>query len=174
MEIDVPEDIDVSGYLKFLGQEIGWKQWVKDDLMRKLYQEDLTALRQTITDATFGKFQFVTITDVLDNLGKYLHDVWNGEGEIWHGKQNITKTARFMDVKRIVPTIIGMPLNLTTKAAAHLQLDLEGGVNYSTLSLPSRIREYFWPYASDKAHHDAVHGWIHASPKYNCLLAVQP
>jgi hypothetical protein len=171
MEINETEDIDISGYLKFLGQEIGWKQWVKDDLMGKLYHhENLTLLRQSITDAISGKLHLEEIAHIVYHLGDYLHFAWNGGGTIWRGKQDMTKTARFVDVKRIIPTIIGMPLDLTSKAAAHLQLGLEGQVNFSTLSVTDRVREYFWP--SHDSTPDAIHSSIHISPKFSAMASV--
>ena len=171
MKIDMAEDIGLSGYLKVLGQEIGWKHWEKDDLMRRLYDYSKTKLRETITDTIFGRLHFTDISEILDNLVYVFDYLWNGEGTIWHGKQDVTKTARVMDVKRIVPTIIGMPLNLAAKAAAHLQMDVEGEVNYSTKSIPERmksmvpkpIRNYFFP--STKSDHDEIHAYAYVSPK---------
>lgn len=196
MQIDKTEKISLSAYLKVLGQEIGWKQWQEDTVLRRLYDDDtLTNLRETVAGITLGQFDFDDTFDLVNSLVPFLHKLWHGklvpyirgawtsrwyEGwgthlgrlwtgkfPVWHDKFNITKTVRIMDVKRIIPTIIGMPLNLAAKAVGHLQLDAKWEIFYSTLTMSERVLKYF--FSSAKSPTDNIHALTEISPKYTMI-----
>lgn len=133
--------------------------------MRSLYaRPSLTKLRETITDVIFGKFDFQDVVDITHRLADYFHYAWEGKLPIWHGKINITKTARLLDINRIIPTILGMPLNLTAKAAGHLQLDSEGEVCYHTLPLTEQVLQLLYAPSRD-LDTDKIEAWGEISPK---------
>ena len=162
--MDMSDNVHVSAYLKVLGQEIGWKQWGEDTIIRKLHDhQNLKHLSETISSIMFGHFSSFRISDVVHNLVHFFNYVWKGMVPVHHSKVNITKTVRLMDVKRIIPTITGMPLSLTARVAGHLQLDGEGEINYSTRSVYNKIIDYFFP--SRKPHSDEIHAWAELSPK---------
>jgi hypothetical protein len=169
--INVPEDMSLSGYLKVLGQEVGWTHWDQDYLMESLYgPESLTKLRETITDTIFGRLDFSDVLQIVDKIEHYFHAVWKGETDIWHGKHSVTKCARVLDVKCIIPTIIGMPLNLEAKTTGHLHLDAKEDVSFKTLSLPERIKRHFFSSSStEQNQYDTIHSEVLVSPKLSLL-----
>lgn len=98
--------------------------------MRLLYSKDkLNILRETISEATFGRFSFDAIQNV---FYKTLDLITKGKTKVYHGEFNFTKTVRFLDIKRSIPTIMGLPLNITAVAAGHLQVDAEVAIDYCT------------------------------------------
>jgi hypothetical protein len=97
--------------------------------MRFLYgkNKNLDTLREAFTEATFGRFSFDTIQDI---FYKTLDLVVKGRTKVYQGTFNFTKTIRLGEIRRTIPTILGLPLNLTAVAAGHLQLDALTAVDY--------------------------------------------
>ena len=134
--------------------------------MRKLYgNAALTSLRETITDVIFGHFDFGDIADITHRLSNYFDFAWNGKFRILHHKKDITKTVRLVDIKRVIPTVLGMPLNLAVKAAGHVQLDNEAEISYLTVPISSKIRKWFSSSGDLQSQPDKIEGWGKISPK---------
>jgi hypothetical protein len=108
--------------MKAMGDEVVWKNF--------RFKHTMPAKTNTFHDRVTQFFEkakelpatAVTIVDFL-STGKY---------PISSTKLNMTKTAGFLDVRRVVPTIIGMPLNLTISAAGHMELDFQTSVDFTT------------------------------------------
>ena len=100
--------------------------------MRFLYNnKNLYTLREAFTEATFGHFSFDTIQDI---FYKTLDLVVKGRTKIYQNTLNFTKTVKLAEIKRTIPTILGIPLNLTAVTAGHLQVDALAAVDYCTKS----------------------------------------
>ena len=133
MIVDIPqENISASGFLKLLGNEIGWNHVEQGNIMRALYTNSpqLNILRETFTNALFSDFDFGKLREIVQRSLEYVRYLTSGKLPIYHGKTNITKSVRIFDVKRSIPTILGIPLNLTVSAAGYMKLDVEGEVCY--------------------------------------------
>jgi hypothetical protein len=165
VKINKLDNIHASAYLKVLGQEIYWRQWGEDTIMRKLQDHQIWKyLSKTIY---FDQIYSFRISDVVHNLVHFFNCVWKGVVLIHHGRVNITKTVRLLDVKRIIPTIAGMPLNLIAKVAGHVQLNGEGEIKYSTRSVFNKVMDYFSP--PKRPHQDEIHAWVELSPKLSVM-----
>jgi hypothetical protein len=166
-EVDLAEEnITGSVFLKFLNQEIGWKHIEQGNIMRKLYtNSDLTSLRETITDVIFGQFEWYDVVDIVHRLSEYWKFFWDGTYRVLHDKKDMTKTVHLLDIKRVIPTVLGMPLNLTVKAAGHVHLDSEVEISY--------VREPIatvWSWSSSRGlqpQPDKLEGWGKISPKFS-------
>ena len=108
--------------MKAMGDEVIWKNF----RLKTTVPARTNTFRDHVAQL-FGKAKelpskFITFVRFLES-GKY---------PIWSTKVNMAKTAGFLDVRRVVPTIIGMPLNLTISAAGHMELDFKTIVDYIT------------------------------------------
>lgn len=158
MIVDIPqENISASGFLKVLGNEIAWNHVEQGNIMRALYHNspELHLLRKTITDATFDRFNFPTLRSILYKSFDYVRYLASGKLPIYHGKANLTKTVRMFDIKRSIPTILGLPLNLSVSAAGHMKLDAEAEVCYKN---DAPLASMLWADCNDKIE---AEGYIH-------------
>ena len=148
-------NVSAAGYLKFLGQELLWEQIEEDEIMEHLYNDaDITKLRSLITEAMFEKLTYSSFIsksmEFIQHWRKgYIYDYLNkGEVSLWNETFNFTKAASLLDIKTVIPTILGMPLYLDSKATGYLQLDAGSIVTYKTEhpiydSLPTWIQKLF-------------------------------
>ena len=109
----------MSVSLKTMGKEIFWKSYSPD-----IHASDVDSVRDSVIDYIARAKSFPN--DVLAYL-KYLA---TGEHPVLNSKMNINKTAGFLNIRRVVPTIIGMPINLIVSAAGHLQFDFAGSIEH--------------------------------------------
>ena len=54
----------------------------------------------------------------------------SGQYPLYNESVHVNKTAGVLDIRRVIPTIVGMPINLNVAAAGHVQLDLATEMKY--------------------------------------------
>jgi hypothetical protein len=164
MIVDIPqENISASGFIKLLGNEIGWNHVEQGNIMRALYTNSpqLNILRETLTNAFFTEFEFGKLREIIQMSLEYVRYLTNGKLPLYHGKTNITKSVRIVNVKHSIPTILGIPLNLTVLTAGYMKLDAEVEVCYHN---EAPIRSLWEDKCQDRVE---ATGYVH--PKFSLM-----
>lgn len=123
------EPLWFSGSVKMFGNELAWNRADEEGVNKALYDHgEVSDLRKKITDSVMSTFDFTDFRSVMGGLKDYLGWIFTKQLHIAHGEVSVSKSASLVDVKRSIPTTIGMPLNLTAVAALYTHLNADGDI----------------------------------------------
>jgi hypothetical protein len=113
------EKTSVSFYLKAMEDEVLWKNF-----------QPHTNLSQ-IDTVRNGIINFFAKAGSLQReLSSLIELLSTGQYPLYSKTVHIDKTAGVLNIRRAIPTIVGMPLNLTVAAAGHVELNLSTEMKY--------------------------------------------
>lgn len=117
-----------SGYVKAFGDELAWNQVDEDDINNILYSSnpEFSTLREVITQSIMSEFDFSDWRRTYNALGNYLKYILTGKFEIINRQISVSKSASILDVKRTIPTVLGLPLSLSALATVSTSLSGTG------------------------------------------------
>ena len=116
-----------AGYIKAFGNELAWNRADEGDINKALYTSGkANGLREIITESVMSHFDFSDMRSIYGRLRDYLGYIFTGKLNIGHGDVCISKSATIVDLKRTVPTVIGLPLNLSALATVSTHMDVNG------------------------------------------------
>ena len=119
-----------SCYMKMFGHELAWNRADEEGVDKSLYMsQSVNDFRKIISDSVMSRFDFSEFTKAMDGIRNYFDFLFTDKLHIAHSKVNFIKSASWLDLKRSSPTIIGMPLHLTTVATLHTHLSADGDIS---------------------------------------------
>ena len=138
--------------MKAMGDDIMWKKFMPNKSV------SVTTFRDKVIDL-FAKAK--TLPFKLYSLIKFMS---SGEQTILDNKLTLTKTAGFLDITRVIPTITGMPISLTLAAAGHMEFNCTTSVKYKTPHPVMAVARSIFGMFGDK-HDGALHASLDIQPK---------
>ena len=119
-----------SGYIKAFGNELAWNRADEEGVNKALYTSDkFNNLRTIITEVVMSRFKFDHVTDIFSGVKDYLKYFITGKFPVYHNSMSVTKSSTIVDIKRSIPSIMGLPLNVTAIATVMAHLDAEGDIS---------------------------------------------
>jgi hypothetical protein len=151
------EETSLSVSLKAMGKEIYWETYHPD-----VQASDADSVRDSLID------YFARVKSLPSDMLSYFKYLATGEHPILNSKMNVNKTAGFLNIRTVIPTIIGTPINLLVSAAGHLQFDFAGSIEHFN-AYP--IRATFGGKTEEKINARLdVHPELHMTAKVQLLI----
>lgn len=147
--------------MKAMGDELMWKNF-----RPKTTVSSVSTFRDHIIDL-FGKAK--ALARKVFEIAQFLS---SGHYPVWSKKLKFNKTVGFLDIRRVVPTIIGMPINLIVSAAGHMEFNFTSFVEYKTDHPFKVIVKWITSMFGDKPH-EALDAHIVIQPRYVDSLLLQ-